>query len=306
MTERTRDPWSKFYWSDWRSDPKLRACGLAARGLWVEMLGLMHEAEPYGHLLINGKPPTDQQLAVMVGAGVSEVKKLKRELAEAGVPTIEGEIWISRRMVRDAQRRATNQANGKGGGNPKLTKSVNRNIEVRITEPDKPSDKSRATRVPEARSQKPDGGQVLRAVSVSAQAPVDDLAIPPLLRAKTLHPQAMKILADAVDASPDWLAFKPLIALIESGSTEAEILDACRAAAEQKTAHPLRSWAYVAAIVETNRTRSEAREQTQQAEAQRGSDRVASVLARQLARSGPRVDGVPGGDADPVLSAAAG
>lgn len=306
MTERTRDPWSKFYWSDWRSDPKLRACGLAARGLWVEMLGLMHEAEPYGHLLINGKPPTDQQLAIMVGASVVEVKKLKRELAEAGVPTVEDGVWISRRMLRDAQRRATNQANGKGGGNPKLRKSDNRNGEVRITEPDKPSDKSRATRVPEARSQKPDGGLILPIIPDAARGPEDDLAIPPLLRAKALHPKALKALGESIDASPDWLTFKPLIALIEVGVAEAEILDACRAAAEQKTAHPLRSWAYIAAIVETNRTRSQAREQTQQAETQRASDRVASVLERQLARVGPRVDSVPGGDVDPVLSAAAG
>jgi hypothetical protein len=44
----------KFYPSDWRSDPMLRLCSLAARGLWMEMMCLMHEAEPYGSLLVNG------------------------------------------------------------------------------------------------------------------------------------------------------------------------------------------------------------------------------------------------------------
>ncbi|ANB33251.1 hypothetical protein M2324_003640 [Rhodovulum sulfidophilum] len=44
------DPWLKFYTSDWRSDPGLRMCGLAARGLWVEMICLMHEATLEGDI----------------------------------------------------------------------------------------------------------------------------------------------------------------------------------------------------------------------------------------------------------------
>ena len=46
------NPWMKFYTADWRSDPALRMCSMAARGLWVEMICLMHEATPYGQLLI--------------------------------------------------------------------------------------------------------------------------------------------------------------------------------------------------------------------------------------------------------------
>lgn len=300
-----RDPWSKFYWSDWRSDPKLRACGLGARGLWVEMLGLMHEAIPYGHLLINGNVPTDQQLAVIVGASVAEVRRFKAELAQAGVPTIEGGVWISRRMVRDAQRRAINQANGAGGGNPKLKKSDNRTQSVRITDPDKPSDKSRATRVPEARSQKPEGGQSSIPVSVAARAS-DDLEIPAFLRAKALHPKALGLLVECTDASPDWLAFKALTAMLESGATDAEILDACRAAAAQKAAHPLRSWAYVAAIVETNRTRRQADEQADQAAAERRSGRIAAAVARVQGGAAAILGLGPERDADAVLPAVQG
>ena len=47
--------WFKFYPSDWRADPALRMCSIAARGLWMEMLCVMHEATPRGSLLINGK-----------------------------------------------------------------------------------------------------------------------------------------------------------------------------------------------------------------------------------------------------------
>jgi len=51
-----KQPWLKFFPSDWRADPALRMCSLAARGLWIEMLCLMHEARPHGSLLVNGKP----------------------------------------------------------------------------------------------------------------------------------------------------------------------------------------------------------------------------------------------------------
>ncbi|HDA7904193.1 TPA: hypothetical protein O5V80_002738, partial [Staphylococcus aureus] len=60
-------PWMKFYPSDWRADPMLRLCSMAARGLWVEMLCIMHEATPYGTLLVNGRRLDKKQLAALVG-----------------------------------------------------------------------------------------------------------------------------------------------------------------------------------------------------------------------------------------------
>lgn len=114
-------PWMKFYPQDWRSDEKLRMCSLAARGLWMEMLAIMHRSEKYGQLLISGKSPTDPQLAVQVGAMPNEVSGLLRELAEAEVfsRTSAGVVY-SRRMCRDAKRAENALKNGKKGGNPKL------------------------------------------------------------------------------------------------------------------------------------------------------------------------------------------
>lgn len=95
--------WMKFWPQDWQADGALRACSLAARGLWMEMLCLAHAAEPYGHVTINGKPATTKQLANIIGAQERDVIRLLVELEEAGVfsRTIEGMIF-SRRMVRDA------------------------------------------------------------------------------------------------------------------------------------------------------------------------------------------------------------
>ena len=80
-----RLPWVKWYHRDWRSDPGLRMSGLAARGLWMDMLALMDEGEPYGHLAISGRPIGARDLAVMIGGTTErEVASLLAKL-EANV-----------------------------------------------------------------------------------------------------------------------------------------------------------------------------------------------------------------------------
>ena len=59
--------WSKFWWRDHQGDAALRACSLAARGYWMEVLCIMHGATPVGHLLINGRSPNDKQMAAICG-----------------------------------------------------------------------------------------------------------------------------------------------------------------------------------------------------------------------------------------------
>ena len=137
-------PWVQWYWSDWRSDPGLRVCSLAARGLWAELLGIMHESATYGHLLIGGNPPTPRQIASMVGCTAGQVEALVAELRAAGVPSFTDEgVMFCRRMVRDREKQDRDKANGKRGGNPRLKGGVN--------PPDKGADKAH---IPEARSQK--------------------------------------------------------------------------------------------------------------------------------------------------------
>lgn len=122
----SRKPYSNFFWSDYRGDPKLRLCSFAARGLWMEILAIMHEATPRGFLTIEGIAPNDQQLAVLTGGLLSEVKKLKKELLDSGVPSIEENgIWYSRRMVREDKKSDANKKSGALGGNPKLTTHYN-------------------------------------------------------------------------------------------------------------------------------------------------------------------------------------
>ena len=116
-------PWVKWHFAKWRTDPGLRMCGLAARGLWKELLCIMAECQPYGHLLVNGRGLSNAQIASMVGmTSEREVGRLLAELDDAGVfsRTPEGAIY-SRRLVRDKHARDLGRAYGKAGGNPALT-----------------------------------------------------------------------------------------------------------------------------------------------------------------------------------------
>lgn len=98
-------PWFKFQPAAWRGDQALRAVSLAARGLWIECLCIMHEAKPYGHLVLNGTAIGDETLARMTGVPVDEVRALLAELRKAGVLSMASTgIVLSRRMVKDHER----------------------------------------------------------------------------------------------------------------------------------------------------------------------------------------------------------
>jgi 5-methylcytosine-specific restriction endonuclease McrA len=117
--------WSKFWWQDWSGDKVLHTCSLAARGAWMELLCIMHEAEPFGHLLLNGKPPTTKQLANLLGAPEKEVSKLIAELADSGVfsRTPAGVIY-SRRFLRDQALSEDMKEIASLGGNPSIIRGT--------------------------------------------------------------------------------------------------------------------------------------------------------------------------------------
>lgn len=113
--------YSKFCWRDWSSDKALHPCSLAAKGFWIEMLCIMHEGSPIGHLTLGGKPATIRQMAANAYCTEKEAKKYLAELEDAGVfsRTDDGTIY-SRRMVRDAELSEVQREHGKKGGNPQL------------------------------------------------------------------------------------------------------------------------------------------------------------------------------------------
>lgn len=114
-------PSFQFYPADWQTDNSLRACSLAARGLWMEMICIMHQANPYGYFLLNQKSIQNSTLARMVGCSLEETELLLDELETNGVFVRDeyGTIY-SKRMVKDEHIRQVRATAGKKGGNPNL------------------------------------------------------------------------------------------------------------------------------------------------------------------------------------------
>jgi len=109
-------PSFQFYPADWRKDAALQSCSLEARGLWIECMCIAHECEPYGHLVINGRPMTAPQIARLVGVSAKECDALLIELVAAGVAEMADGVLFSRRMVRDEALRNRRAEGGKEHG----------------------------------------------------------------------------------------------------------------------------------------------------------------------------------------------
>lgn len=108
-------PHIQFYPGDWLRDG-VSGCSLAAQGLWLRMMFVAHDAENYGHIFARDLLDEKEATARRCGCSFEEFEKLFNELMKAKVPSIEGGIVISRRMVRDAKIRKVRACAGKKGG----------------------------------------------------------------------------------------------------------------------------------------------------------------------------------------------
>lgn len=130
--QNNKRPSYQWYPGDARRDTGLQSCRLVVRGLWREMLDLMHDGEPYGHLTAGGQPITVETLARMVGEPAKDVRRWVQELEDRRVfsRTDDGVIY-SRRLVRDQHIRTVRAEAGKLGGNPSLVGNHGDNRQVK-------------------------------------------------------------------------------------------------------------------------------------------------------------------------------
>lgn len=106
-------PSMQFYPRDWLAHPGLRMCSLAARGLWIDMVCLMHSGEPYGYLTHKNKDILPPVLARLVGVSLPELEGYLRELIDHGVVSqTEDGTFFSGRMVKDEHNRQVRAAGG--------------------------------------------------------------------------------------------------------------------------------------------------------------------------------------------------
>ena len=79
-----KNPWTKWFWADYEADIGLRACSLAAQGLWVRMLSYMARSKKKGFLLDGEKQMESKTLAKLIGEPEPLVKALIEELLSHG------------------------------------------------------------------------------------------------------------------------------------------------------------------------------------------------------------------------------
>lgn len=122
-----RNPWLKFFPTDWDSDLALKRCSMAARGLWIGMIGIMHQStDRPGSFIVKSIVPTDDEAARLLGCSTREFRKLRAELENSGVFSRNPDgVIFSRRMRRDIEKAKKDKENGGRGGNPAVKRGVN-------------------------------------------------------------------------------------------------------------------------------------------------------------------------------------
>jgi hypothetical protein len=118
-------PAFQFYPSDWLNDLGLRQCSPMARGVWADLLCLMHDGEPYGHLATKSGELTIPWLANRLGMRARNLKSCIVELENFNVfsRNSEGRMY-SRRMVRDEELRIQRASGGAlSANNPNVPRS---------------------------------------------------------------------------------------------------------------------------------------------------------------------------------------
>lgn len=121
-------PSFQFYPGDWRKDPGVQALSFHDRGVWFELLLIMHESNDRGKLLLDGKAFPEDGLARLLGLDKQILTTTLTTLLTYGVASIDPETGalMNRRMVRDEESRKTQTNYGKKGGSPALCENYNK------------------------------------------------------------------------------------------------------------------------------------------------------------------------------------
>jgi hypothetical protein len=139
-------PSFQFYPADWRKDPGVQSLTFHQRGVWLEILCLMHESPRRGLLLMpNGNTMSDDALSRVIGLDKQNLTTTLTAILECGVADREPETGalMNRRMIRDEELRQTRARCGKMGGNPNLlNQSSKQKTTTRLKQKPTPSSSS--------------------------------------------------------------------------------------------------------------------------------------------------------------------
>ena len=112
-----KQPAILFYVGDWRKDLAIQSMSYHHRGVWFELLLLMHTSEQRGRLTLNGRPMSNADLSSLLGMTEQDCGNVISVFLAKGVASRDqnGAI-INRRMVREEERRDKLRDNASKGG----------------------------------------------------------------------------------------------------------------------------------------------------------------------------------------------
>lgn len=130
-------PAIQFYPGDWRKDVGVQSLGYHDRGVWFEMLLLMHDSEVRGKLMLGGKAMTDEILASVLRIRIEVLTETIKTLIDRGITERDKRTGalVNRRMLRDEELRSENRGKVAGWRKAKkINNNCNQDVPYTVTD----------------------------------------------------------------------------------------------------------------------------------------------------------------------------
>ncbi|NCT92925.1 MAG: hypothetical protein GXC72_00750 [Chitinophagaceae bacterium] len=133
-------PYLPLYIQDFMTDEKLAECSAESTGVYIRLMCIMHKSEQYGTILLKQKHKQSKDVVSNFAAMIAKqmpydfhtVKKSLAELIGENVLSVEGDMLIQKRMVKDNAVSEKRSKAGKTGG--EKTQEKNKNFAKAKTE----------------------------------------------------------------------------------------------------------------------------------------------------------------------------
>lgn len=125
-------PYIPLYVQDFMTDEKLSECSAESTGVYIRVMCIMHKSREYGTVLLKQKDKQNSsniknfavKLHRLMPYSVDVIERSLTELVDEEVLTIEGDVLMQRRMVKDGKLSQIRANAGSKGGKAAKGKTV--------------------------------------------------------------------------------------------------------------------------------------------------------------------------------------
>ena len=125
-------PYIPLYVQDFMTDEKLSECSAESTGVYIRVMCIMHKSQEYGTVLLKQKDKQNSsniknfaiKLRRLMPYSVDVIERSLTELVDEEVLTIEGDVLMQKRMVKDGKLSQIRANAGSKGGKATKGKTV--------------------------------------------------------------------------------------------------------------------------------------------------------------------------------------